>query len=60
MKKLKQLIKEKARFLFGVEKEVMNVEVVSEVDLFYSEVINIITDYYNEPTCIYIEISKKS
>ncbi len=51
MKKLKQLIKEKARLLFGVEKEV-----VSESDLFHSEVMSIVDKYYKGDATVFTEV----
>ncbi len=51
MKKLKQLIKEKARLLFGVEKEV-----VSESDLFHSDVMNIVDKHYKGDATVFTEV----
>ncbi len=51
MKKIKQLIKEKARLLFGVEKEV-----VFESDLFHSEVMNIVDKYYKGDATVFTEV----
>ncbi len=51
MKKIKQLIKEKARLLFGVEKEV-----VSESDLFHSEVMSIVDKYYKGDATVFTEV----
>ncbi len=54
MKKLKQLIKEKARLLFGVEKEI-----VSESDSFHSEVMSIVNKYYKGEVTVFTDLKHR-